>query len=82
MIPPRSAALLFVLTFFMSCAKGNEKPEIEWFFACSDLCPEPIEKYMTQVYKDVTDREECLKLGGVPGQLLGWGTKTYCAVED
>jgi hypothetical protein len=73
---------LLALAYLVSCARGNDKPEIEWFFACSDLCPEPMETYMRPVYKDVTDRESCLELGGLPGQLVGWGTHSYCVVQN
>jgi nuclear transport factor 2 (NTF2) superfamily protein len=54
-------------------------PEIVEIFACSDLCPEPIETYIRRVYKGVTDPEQCLKLGGAPFSVTGWGTQHYCA---
>jgi uncharacterized protein (TIGR02246 family) len=56
--------------------------EIVEIFACSDLCPEPLETYMQRVYKGVTDPKECIRLGGGPISVTGWGTNHYCAVID
>ena len=61
---------------------GAANLEIVEIFACSDLCPEPLETYMRRVYKDVTDPMECIRLGGGPFSVTGWGTKRYCAVID
>ncbi len=81
---PRLPTLLCLLliAWLASCAEQDEKPEIVWFFACSDYCPKPAQSYMIRVYKDVTDREECRRLGGVHGFVMGWGTQYYCAVAD
>jgi hypothetical protein len=50
-------------------------------FACSDYCPEPMEKYMVRVYQGVEDEGECRKLGGRPSSYVGWGTFKICLAE-
>lgn len=59
----------------------SDKPPIVDYFACSDNCPGSREQYMVKVYKDVTDSDECKKLGGTPSSYFGWGEFHICLAE-
>ena len=69
--------IILIFVFFLK----TSRPSIVDIFACSDYCPEPREKYMIKVYKDVSDKEECQKLGGRPSSFTGWTTHNICIAE-
>ena len=82
----KSIILCSAVIALAGCAAGptendSEKPEIVEVFACSDYCPGPEEKYLKRVYAGVTEKEECLALGGRPYSYIGWGRFTVCIAE-
>lgn len=66
---------------FSDGSEVGTKPSIVDHFACSDYCPGPQEQYIVRVYKDVTDPEECKKLGGTPSKYYGWIEYNICLAE-
>jgi hypothetical protein len=82
----RKVVLLVLSAMATGCAgdpidNKARVPNIVEVFACSDYCPGPEERYIKQVYEGVTDKNECLELGGRPYSYVGWGERTVCEVK-
>jgi len=73
----------FIYYSFLAKQQPTDSPPypIVDHFACSDNCPGPKEKYMVKIYQGVTDKDECLKIGGEPYTYTGWGTFNICLVK-
>ena len=76
-----SAALTVTACMGETATEPSDKPKIVEVFACSDYCPGPKEQYIKRVYEDVTDGEECSRLGGKLYVITGWGKRTICEVQ-
>ncbi len=73
---------LFVFAFILLFNKNQRsKPEIIDFFACSDYCPGPKEKYIIKIYKGINTKKECEKLKGEFYEFYGWKKYQVCKIK-
>ncbi len=70
-----------ISTFKLTEPVITKKPGIVDYFACSDNCPGPVEKYMIKIYEGVTDKDLCEALGGSIFTYYGWGEYKVCKVN-
>lgn len=71
---------LLLLAMIISGCTNNPKPgpEIVEIYSCEDNCEGSRATFLIQVYKDISNEQDCLKLKGIFSQVNG---ENVCKVE-